>query len=411
MAAIHLKCMRCEREYAADVRYQCDACGGILAVRYDELHFPSPDSPDALSVWKYRALLPIGENASVVSLDEGGTPLRAAKRLGKRLDCATLWLKDETVNPTGSFKDRPMMVGVSKAVEFGATGVIAATSGNAGSSLAAYAAQAGLPCVVLVPERTSSEKIAQARVYGAQVVAVRGNFSAAYSLACEFTMERGWINLTTTFINPYTVEGDKTIAYEIFEQLGRIVPDWVIVPVGAGPLLVGIFKGFAELERMGLAARTPRMVGVQATGCAPVVQSFESKSEIVQAWGDPSTLALGISDPLQGYTQDGTLALQTIRRSGGTAIAVSDGVILEAVHDLARAEGIFAEPAGAAPIAALKLLLQTGQIRRDKSVACIVTGHGLKDPQVAIESVEPILVEPELHMLEITIARWVERVV
>ncbi len=407
---IHLRCIRCAREYPANARYGCEACGGILDVGYAELDFPTEHQTDGRGVWKYRALLPVGEGAGVISLDEGATPLRAAVRLGRGdmarsahghslLDCAALWLKDETVNPTGSFKDRPMTVGVSKAVEFGAPGVIAATSGNAGSSLAAYAAKAGLPCLVLVPERASPEKTAQARAYGAQVVAVRGNFSDAYSLALRFAAERGWANLTTTFINPYTVEGDKTTAYEIYEQLGGSAPDWAIVPVGAGPLLVGIFKGFAELQRMGLIPRAPKIAGVQAAGCGPLAEAFERGSAEVIAWGEPRTIALGISDPLQGYAQDGTHTLQTIRESGGLALAVSDEAILEAVRQLARMCGVFAEPAGAAPIAALRELRRREIVKADEVVVAVITGHGLKDPTAAVGVEPPHIIEASLEAL------------
>lgn len=292
-----------------------------------------------------------------------------------------------------------MTVGVSKAVEFGAPGVIAATSGNAGSSLAAYAAKAGLPCLVLVPERASPEKTAQARAYGAQVVAVRGNFSDAYSLALRFAAERGWANLTTTFINPYTVEGDKTTAYEIYEQLGGSAPDWAIVPVGAGPLLVGIFKGFAELQRMGLIPRAPKIAGVQAAGCGPLAEAFERGSAEVIAWGEPRTIALGISDPLQGYAQDGTHTLQTIRESGGLALAVSDEAILEAVRQLARMCGVFAEPAGAAPIAALRELRRREIVKADEVVVAVITGHGLKDPTAAVGVEPPHIIEASLEAL------------
>jgi threonine synthase len=227
-------------------------------------------------MWRHRRFLPLSADAEPVTLGEGDTPLLQARRLDPS---GGLLLKNETVNPTGSFKDRPVAVAATVARELGLSGLVCASTGNTGVAVAAYAARAGLPAACVVPETTPAAKMIQIEAVGARVVRVRGNYSDAYALARAAAESHGWANLTSTYVNPYMLEGDKTVAYEVFEQLGERVPDWVLVPVGAGPLLAAIHKGFRELGVPG-----PRMVAVQATGCAPVVRAFDSGVKEVNEW-------------------------------------------------------------------------------------------------------------------------------
>lgn len=405
-AATHLACVRCRRTHALTERYRCQHCGGILDVQYDMTVVRQAGVARDLvadgegGVWRVRMLLPVAAEVAPVSLGEGATPLVSAPRLAARLGLGELSLKIEAANPTGSFKDRPVSVALTKARELGVGGVVTASSGNAGAAVSAYAARAGLPAVVLVPEGLVKAKLAQIAMCGATLVAVRGNFSAAYALAAEFARHTGWYNVTTTCLSAFPTEGNKTVAYELLRQCGGTVPDWVMVPVGSGPLLVGALKGFDELRALGLADRVPRMVAVQAEGCAPVARAFAAGATEVTAWGTPATVASGIKDPLQGYADDGSLTLAACRRSGGAVVAVSDERILEATRDLARDEGVLAEPTGAAGLAGVAALRREGVIPEGARVVALVTGHGLKDPAVLGTLVpEPPVVEPRLDAL------------
>jgi len=386
MLAEGARCIGCGTRYPLDILYKCERCGGILDIEYDYEEAARVVAARGLSdeletgIWKYRPFLPVGDGANAVTLGEGGTALFQCDRLASRLGFEALYVKDETREPTGSFKDRPVAVAITKALEFGVDTVVTSSSGNAGASVAAYAARAGLRCVVFVPSTTPTGKLAQIAMYGAKVIPVEGSCSDTYRLAQIVAKRNGWLNVTTTFLSPYPTEGDKTIGYEIAEQLGWQPADWVIVPIGAGPLLVGAFKGFEELHKLGFISSLPRMVGVQAEGCAPIAKAFEEGRSEVEEWSDkPVTVATGIADPLVGYEDDGTYTLQIIRRSGGAALTVSDNEILQAAVYLSKTEGLFAEPTGAASIAGAMKLLHCGEIKRDDTVVCIVTGNGLKD--------------------------------
>lgn len=386
MLAKSARCIQCGALYPLDILYKCERCGGVLDIEYDYEKVagvaPVKGFADerAIGIWKYRQLLPVRDESNAVTLGEGGTPLFECRRLGPRLGCDDLYVKDETREPTGSFKDRPIAVAITKALEFGVDTVVTSSSGNAGAAVSAYAAKAGLRCVVFVPSATPPGKLAQIAMYGAKVIPVEGSCSDTYRLAQIVAKKEGWLNVTTTFLSPYPTEGDKTVAYEIAEQLGWRPPDWVVVPIGAGPLLVGVFKGFRELHRVGLTSALPRMVGIQAEGCAPIARAFEEGTDEVREWTrKPETVAGGIADPLVGYEDDGTYTLQVIRESRGIALSVSDGEILRAAVDLGGTEGLFAEPTGAASVAAVKKLLGRGHIKSCDTVVCIVTGHGLKD--------------------------------
>jgi len=390
MYAVSLRCVRCGFELPLEAFYRCPDCGGILDVKYDYGSIERDIDPDEFlsrggGVWVYWELLPLADRSNIISLGEGGTPLQRSTRLSKRLGLRELYLKNETVNPSGSFKDRPMSVAISKALEFGFKRIILASSGNAAASASAYAAKAGLECVIYVPDGTPREKVLQAVIHGAEVKVVKGTYSEAFESALIDSERFGWFNVTSTYLNPYTLEGDKTIAYELYRDLGGRVPRWVIVPVGAGPLLAGVWKGFWELMSLGLVNEIPSMVGVQADGCSPIVRAFVEGRNEVEAWVNPKTIASAIADPLKGYTQDGTRTVNIIRESGGFAVSCSDNEIIDAVKALARYEGLFAEFSAAASIAALSKGLEEGLIERDDLTVCLITGHGLKTVEMAAE--------------------------
>ena len=367
-----LACHRCSWRGEISNLYACPACGSSLIVAYAGTYEPSDGAGDQ-GIWRYRSFLPVSADAEPVTLGEGNTPLLRARRLDPS---GGLLLKNETVNPTGSFKDRPVAVSATVARELGLSGLLCASTGNTGVAVAAYAARAGLPAVCVVPEITPAAKMVQIETVGSRIVRVRGNYSDAYALARAAAEDYGWANLTSTYVNPYMLEGDKTVAYEIFEQLGERAPDWVLVPVGAGPLLAAIHKGFEELGVSG-----PRMVAVQAAGCAPVVRAFESGAKEVREWEHPvETAASSIADPLRGYPEDGTRTLSVVRESGGKAVAVSEEETRKATIDLARSEGLLVEPGAAVAVAAHRKLVDQRLIREGETAVIVLTGHGLKDP-------------------------------
>ncbi len=404
-----LKCLKCKREYQPTEKiYVCKECSGKLDIQYDydqiAEHITSKELEGRpVGVWKYQEFLPIADIKNIVTLGEGGTPLLEAKNLARELGVKQLWLKDETQNPTSSFKDRPMSVGISKAVEFGAETVVTASSGNAATALAAYSAKVGIKCYAFVPTETSAAKLAQLSIYGAHVIKARpkGVGDPTYKLM-QMAYERyGWHPIPSCGrFNPYQPEGSKTISYEICEQLGWEVPDWVMVPVGAGTLLTGNAKGYFEFEQLGLIDSLPRLAGIQAEGCAPLVKAFKNDLDPykIPTWENPQTIAGGLIDP---YPWDADTAIPAIKRSNGTAEMVSDEEILNAEKMLARLEGIFAEPSGAAGLAGLIKLLDVGVIDRSDSIVVEVTGGGLKDQKTATKLIEePPTIEPEPEQLE-----------
>jgi threonine synthase len=401
MKATCLRCVNCGQEYNLELHYQCEVCRFPLEVVYEPPgRGEGLESPGEPGVWRWSSSLPAVPDEQRVSLGEGNTPLVHAARLGTILGLPQLYIKNEGQNPTGSFKDRPTAVGVSMARAFGLDTVAVSSTGNAGASLAAYAARAGLRALIFVTDRTPPAKLVQMSLHGARIITVRGSLSDAFWLARNASLEWGWMDLTSTFLCPYTVEGDKTVAYELFFQLGA-VPDWIVIPVSVGPLLVGIYKGFQELVARGLADRQPRLVAAQASGCAPIALAFERAEEAVRAWeGATDTIAGGIADPLTGYEQDGTYTLQVVRSSGGLATASSDEEILTATRRLASEEGIFSEPTGAVSLAALNRLKGNPGFSAQQRIVCIVTGHGLKQVRTfEAEMALPTAIEPELNAL------------
>ncbi len=366
----------------------CRRCGSPLEVGIDY----GDIRPDELfgggvnGLWKYRELYPLSSREHGLDLGEGGTPLVPASKAARKLGLKNVWFKCDHLNPSGSFKDRSAAVGTAWAIERGCQGVICASSGNAAGAAATYAARAGLPAYLIVSARAPMSKLSAATSHGARTFQVAGDFSRAFAVAREAAAEVGLANLTTTYINCYACEGNKSVAYELYEQMDA-VPDWVVVPVGAGPLLYGVWKGFEELRHFGLVDHTPRLMAVQPEGCAPIARAFEMGTEVAP-WTSVDTVVSGLDDPLQGYEGDGTLTLEAVRASGGVALAVPDEDTLEAGRLLAVDEGIFVEPAAAISLAGASAARRLGHAREPQTIVCLLTGHGFKY-QVAAADPEP----------------------
>ncbi|MDI3339304.1 MAG: threonine synthase [Sphaerobacter sp.] len=333
-----------------------------------------PPAPDAAGMWRYRALLPLDEGPIRYPLPVGGTPLVASPGLRRRVGMPDLWVKDETRGPTGSNKDRATALVLEHALRAGAETVSCASTGNVAVSLAVGAAAAGLRAVIFVPEQVAESKLALMRLAGATVLKVREGYDAAMRFSRQAAATFGWFDRNTGY-NPATLEAKKTVAFEIWEQLGREVPDVVVSPIGDGVTLSALAKGFRELIACGAAARLPRIIGVQAEGCQPVKRAWERGGPVEPV--TPNTIADGIAvgDPLSGAP-----VLRDVRESGGEVVAVSDDAMLQAIGTLAAAAGILAEPAGAAALAGLEVALEAGLVRRDERVVVLATGTALKNP-------------------------------
>jgi len=376
-----LKCRECGGEYPPTAIHVCPECFGPLDVTYDyatiKLDRETLQSRSK-SLWRYWELLPVQDWSKVVDIGGGFTILQKSVRLGKILGLKNLYFKNDSVNPTFSFKDRPASVAVSKALEFGFKAVGCASTGNLAAAVAAHAARADLPCYVFIPSTVEPNKVIQAEAYGAKIVKVDGTYDNANRLATQAAEKNNWAFVNIN-IRPYYVEGSKTLAFEVVEQLDWEVPDHAIVPLGSGALINAIRKGFGELEKIGLTSNgNVKLTGVQAEGCAPIVHAFKSHSDRVVPVEHPKTVAesLAIGEP-----GDGEYAVRTIRQSGGFAESATDAEILEAIRLLAETEGIFTEPAGGVTVAALKKLVENGFISPDEKVVCYITGNGLKTVQ------------------------------
>lgn len=397
----YLVCIECGAEYSPnEVIYKCQRCNNLLSVEYKSEVMRSEIAENwtkrNMSVWRYIELLPVSDKSKIVSLGEGGTSLNKCPRLGSKLDLRRIYVKNEGENPTGSFKDRGMTVGVTKALELGIKRVACASTGNTSASLAAYAARAGLECIVLIPSsKVAFGKLIQAIIYGAHVIQVRGNFDDALRIVEELCSAYAIYLLNS--LNPFRLEGQKTIAFEIWDQLEHNVPDKIIVPVGNAGNISAIWKGFKELHFMGLIDKLPKMIGIQAEGAAPIAKSLKKGLREVKFVENPETVATAIRI---GSPVNWKKALKAIRESEGLAETVSDKEILEAQRFLARCEGIFVEPASAASIAGLIKLTKKGLIERDENVVCIATGHGLKDPDIVLKQFpRPIEVEANMEAI------------
>jgi threonine synthase len=382
----HLVCVHCGATYPADeIIYNCRKCGHLLAVKYplDEINVTRATwDKRPLSVWRYREILPV--TIDPVTLHEGGTPLYHLKRLGDEMGLKHLYAKHEGMNPSGSFKDRGMTVGVSMALQLGKKSVACASTGNTSASLAVYGAKAGIPAVVLLPAgKVAVGKIAQALMHGAKVISIRGNFDRALEMVHELCLTHGLYLLNS--INPYRLEGQKTIGFEAIDQLGE-VPDRIVLPVGNAGNISAVYKGLLELEALGFIDRLPKMTGIQAAGSAPIVRAMRENLPVVIPEGSPETVATAIRI---GAPVNAEKALVAIRKTGGLAESVTDDEILRMQRDLARKEGIGVEPASAASVAGVRKLVESGLIDRDERIVCVVTGHLLKDPDTVIKQCEP----------------------
>jgi threonine synthase len=380
----HLECSKCHKEYShQEVQTFCPDCKATLLPRYElEAVREKVDRADISQrqkgMWRWHELLPVLDVKNQVFLGEGDTPLLSLPRLEKELGLSNLYVKDESSNPTGSFKARGLAAAISKAKELGVEKVIIPTAGNAGGAMAAYAARAGLRAHIFMPKDTPFANIEESRIAGAEVVLVDGLISDAAGMAGEKARAEGWFDVST-FKEPYRVEGKKVMGYELAESFNWELPDVIIYPTGGGTGLVGMWKAFAELEALGWldakATKRPRMVSVQAEGCAPVVKAFDEGAAFCDFWSDAHTLASGLRVP-KSFADH--LILQDIYDSHGTAIAVSDQSILESQKQLAALEGIFAAPEGAATLAALKELIQQGWVHPEERIVLFNTGSGLK---------------------------------
>ena len=377
-----LECSGCGRRFPADqVHTYCPDCNSPLLVCYDLEAARAHVDRDSLRarrgrMWRWHEVLPVRDPANYVHLGEGDTSLLRLPRLEQVTGHHNLFAKDESTNPTGSFKARGLAAAVSKAKELGIQKVIIPTAGNAGGAMAAYAARAGMQAAVYMPADSPRANVEETRIAGAEVALVEGLISDAARLAGERARLEGWFDLST-FKEPYRTEGKKIMGYELAEDFGWTLPDVIIYPTGGGTGLVGMWKAFAEMEELGWLedARRPRMVAVQAQGCAPVVKAFEAGAERCEFWTGAQTIASGLRVP-RSFAD--ALILKDLRESGGTAVAVSDEEILQAQRELGRLEGIFAAPEGAATLAAFHKLLHHGWISPDERVVLFNTGSGLK---------------------------------
>jgi threonine synthase len=377
-------CLECARSFkVSEIEYVCPECGGNLDVLYDYERISRQLTASALAadrnytIWRYRPLLPIAESSPVPPLTVGWTPIYDCPHLAGEYGVKQLFVKDDGRNPTASFKDRPSALAVVKAREAGARIVTTASSGNAGSALAGMCASMGMESVIFVPSYAPPAKIAQLQIYGSRVELVDGSYDEAYDLCLAVGRRNGWYQRSTGY-NPYTAEGKKTAALEIGEQLNWNIPDKVIVGVGDGNIIGGMWKGFNDLYRLGLIERLPQMIGVQAEGASAVVDAVAGDG-IVRV-GPAETVADSIN---VGKPRDATRAIRAIRESGGCGVKVSDERIIAAIGQLARATGVFAEPAGAAPFAGFLKLCEGGAIKPEERVLLMLTGNGLKDIETA----------------------------
>lgn len=381
----HLECTCCAKTFSAEeVHSTCPSCGKVLFARYDLGRARRRLSPKDLlgrpgNMWRWFELLPVRQEQNIITLGEGYTPLLHAAALGKQFGAPNLYIKEEGLNPTGSFKARGLSAAVSRAKELGIRAMAIPSAGNAAAALAAYGSKAGIDVHVFMPEDVPEVMRRECLIYGAHVYLVKGLINDAGRIMREKAGSQGWFDVST-FKEPYRVEGKKTMGLELAEQFNWRLPDAIIYPTGGGTGIVGMWKAFGELEAMGwIDSKRPRMIAVQAEGCAPIVKAFSQGMSRADPWPNAHTIASGIRVPVAIADY---LILEVIRASGGLAIAVSDQEILEALQEMARLEGIFAAPEGAATYAAYKKCLAQGFLQPEESVVLFNTGSGLKTPEL-----------------------------
>ena len=396
MKKIFLKCRECQKEYDSTFKYICDDCFGPL-----DVHYVFPDLTREMftgreqSYWRYFELLPITDKSNIVSINAGMTPLVKAEKLGKELGLNNLYIKNDSVNPTFSFKDRPAGVAISKAKEFALKSVGCASTDNLASATAAHAAKAGFPCYIFAPSDIEHAKIAQALSYGAEYISVDGTYDDANRIAAQIGDSKG-VGVVNINMRSYYVEGSKTLAYEVAEQLGWKVPEQLVVPTGSGAMLNAICKGFEELESVSLINQVSNMHMncAQPRGCAPIVNAFKKNTDDVIPVENPDTVAksLAIGDP-----GDGRYVLKRLKQYNGIAEECNNKEILDAILLLAKTEGIFTEPAGGVSVSVVKKMVDDGKIDKDETIVCYVTGNGLK----ATESIMEVLSKPKVMQADV----------
>lgn len=406
-----LRCPICDRAYALDdVQYTCPVCGevGTLDVLYDYAALKATvDRADIAagpnSMWRYKSLLPIQHESTVPPLRVGWTPFYDAPRVAAELGFKQVWLKDDGQNPTGSFKDRASALVVARAMELGIETISTASTGNAAAALAGICASVGKTPIIFVPASAPEAKIAQLLVYGATVLLVNGTYDQAFDLCSQMCLSEGWY-CRNTAMNPFTTEGKKTAAYEIAEQLAWNIPDVVVVSVGDGNIIAGVYKGFYDLYQLGWIDRMPRLIGVQASGSAALYHAWKDGTPAGAMQPiDVHTLADSIS---AGLPRDRAKALRAVRQTQGAYVSVSDEAILAAIPRLARLSGVFVEPACAAVFAGAEQARRESVIGSDESVVLLLTGNGLKDIRRAQQSVGAGLrVEPTLESVKSALER------
>jgi len=400
-----LHCIKCGKEYEADPeRYLCDDCdGGILDVDYDYQQIKKDWSKEELKanpdkrIWRYEPLLPIIPETEKPKLSVGNTPIYRSSVLAEEFGISELIIKDDGLNPTGSLKDRASAMAVVKAQEAGKKTVACSSTGNAASSLAGNVASMGgrMNAVIFVPDRAPGGKLAQLLVYGADVISVKGSYEQAFYLSADAIEKWGWYNRNAA-INSYLVEGKKTVSLEMAEQLNWEMPDWVVYSVGDGCTIAGAYKGLYDLKQIGFIDKMPKLLGIQAEGCAPITEAFESGKEL-QVTAE-NTIADSIA---VGKPRNWIKAVRAVGNSSGEMLNVSDDEILEMMKLLGEKTGIFGEPAGVAGMAGLKKAAAEGIVSPDESAAVVITGNGLKDVKNARRAAgDPIEVEPELGKLK-----------
>jgi threonine synthase len=396
-----LVCRECKKEYNPQFRYICEECFGPLDVTYiypNNISKEIFESRKEKTYWRYFELLPIKDKNNIVSINSGFTPLQKSTNLSKDLQLKSLYIKNDSVNPTFSFKDRPAGVAVSRAKEINLQAVGCASTGNLASATAAHAAVARLPCYIFAPADLEHVKISQALSYGAEFVAVDGTYDDANRVASVIGDSKG-IGIVNINMRPYYVEGSKTLAYEVAEQLNWQIPDYLVIPVGSGAMLNAICKGFEELQEIGLVndVSNLKIIAAQPHGCSPIVDAFKSNSKEIFPVEKPNTIAksLAIGDP-----GDGIYVLKRLKQYHGIAESATNQEIIDGIIKLSKSEGIFTEPAGGVSVAVLQKLVENGQIDRDANIVCYVTGNGLKSTEAIVKVLpKPSTVKPDIQMV------------
>ena len=381
MNVTHLECAACCLIHEAyRLLNLCIKCGKPLLVRYDLDRAKQTLTKESLrkrsaDLWRYREVLPVENDENIISLGEGWTPLLAAKQLGAKLGLRELYIKDESQNPSQSFKARGMTAAVSMAKELGARKLAVPSAGNAAGALAAYAARAGLECFIFMPRDTPRANVVECEQTGATVTLMNGLITDCGAEVARRKNEEGWFDVST-LKEPYRVEGKKTLGYELAEQLNWTLPDVIIYPTGGGTGLIGMWKAFAEMEELGwLGAKRPRMVTVQAAGCAPIVKAFEDGKRFADEFPAATTIASGLRVP---RAIGDFMILDALRESGGTAVSVTDAELIAATREIGATEGVFCAPEGAASLPALRKLIDAGKLQSDEQVVLFNTGGGVK---------------------------------